>query len=152
MSALHPAAAARLAARRRRRLLLTLGALVLVLVGVALLPQGHGSGGLTVATSARASGTPSGVAQGVLTGTRSGDRACFTVATRSGTVLLVLPPGWSADSRLHLIDVGGGDRAHPGATMGFLGTPGAVGSLPGCAVRGRLWYTTDVVLPTVGGR
>ena len=139
----------RMRARRLRRLLLIIGVLVLVLLGVALLPQGQHRGTLSVATVDGGAGqAPTGVAQGVVTATRSGDRACFAVAAAQGRVLLVLPPGWSADDRLQLLDDAGQTRVRPGATMAFLGSPGAVGRVPGCSGTGRIWTVTDVRLPS----
>jgi hypothetical protein len=35
--------------------------------------------------------------------------------------------------------------------MAFLGTPGATGTPPGCSGSGRLWYVSDVRLPTQRG-
>jgi hypothetical protein len=142
----------RIRARRLRRLLLLIGVLVAALLVVALLPQGQHRGAFTVATSARsADGAPSGVAQGVLRAARSGNRVCFSVDAAQGRVLLVLPPGWSADTELRLLDAAGQARATAGVRTAFLGSPGATASLPGCAATGRLWYTRDVRLPSRQG-
>jgi hypothetical protein len=139
-------------ARRTRRLQLIIGVLVLALVAVALLPQGRHAGGLAVATSERSAGRPpSGVAQGAVTATRSGDRVCYSVSATQGRVLLVLPPGWSADDRLRLLDDAGGTRVRPGARMAFLGSPGPVGTVPGCSGTARIWFVSDVRLPARSG-
>jgi hypothetical protein len=149
VSAFSSTAVKRLRARRTRRLLLILAALVVVLIAIALLPQGQHRGGLTVPTAARSGeGDPTGAVRGVLRGVRTGTRVCFTLEAPQGHVLLVLPPGWSADTSLRLHDAGGQTRATAGATMTFLGTPGAIGTAPGCTGAGRLWYTTDVRLPS----
>jgi hypothetical protein len=144
----------RLRARRVRRLLLIIGVLLVVLIGVALLPQGGHRGPLAVATSAR-SGTaaPIGVVQGALLAARDGRRVCYSIDSAQGRVLLVFPPGWSADTALRLLDDTGQTRATAGARMSFLGTPGGTGTVPGCRGGGRLWYASDVRLPTqTGGR
>lgn len=142
----------RMRAKRLRGLLLTLGVLVLVLLAVALLPQGQRHGTLAVATSDRLAGRPpAGVVQGAVGVTRDGTRACVSVAAAQGRVLLVLPPGWSADARLQLLDGAGQVRARPGVAMAFLGSPGGVGPVPGCAGTGRVWYVTDVRLPSRTG-
>ncbi|MGN6742776.1 MAG: hypothetical protein ACTHJL_05695 [Amnibacterium sp.] len=142
----------RLRARRLRRMLLLLAVLVVAVIGASLLPQGQHAGAYRVPTSDRAgSGTPTGVVQGPLRAARSGGTVCFTVAASQGRVLLVSPPGWSADRSLRLLDAGGQTRATDGATMAFLGTPGATGALPGCSGTGRLWYVDDVRLPSQRG-
>jgi hypothetical protein len=142
------AGARRLRARRLRRLVIVLGVLAVALVIVALLPQDRRSGSLAVPTSARSGdGKATGVVQGVLHGARSGNRACFTVEALQGHVILVLPPGWSADADLRLLDAYGQTRVKAGVSTSFLGTPGAFGAVPGCAAPGRLWYTTDVRRP-----
>ena len=103
-------------------------------------------------TAARSGdGKATGVVQGVLRGARSGDRVCFSVDALQGHVLLVLPPGWSADADLRLLDPYGQTRAKAGASASFLGTPGAVGTVPGCTTPGRIWYTTEVRRPVSGG-
>ena len=138
----------RLRVRRIRRLILAVGVLLLALVVVALLPQGLHRGALTVAT-AHSAGDASGVVQGRVSATRSGDRACFGLAAAQGPVLLVFPPGWSADPSLRLLDTAGQTRLRPGAVMAFLGAPGAVGTVPGCSGTGRIWTVTDVRLPSL---
>jgi len=138
----------RLRVRRIRRLILTVGVLLLALVGVALLPQGLHRGALTVATADGAA-PASGVVQGRVSATRSGDRACFSVAAAQGRVLLEFPEGWSADTGLRLLDAAGQTRVRPGTVMAFLGVPGAVGTVPGCAGSGRIWTVTDVRLPSL---
>lgn len=138
----------RLRLRRIRRLLVTVGVLLLALVGVALLPQGLHRGALAVAT-ADSPGDASGVVQGRVSASRSGDRACFTVAAAHGRVLLEFPNGWSADSGLRLLDAAGQTRVRPGTVMAFLGAPGAVGSVAGCPGTGRIWTVTDVRLPSL---
>lgn len=152
MSGLSSVAVKRLRARRLRRLLTILAVLVAALVLVALLPQGQHHGGYAVPTSDRAAQlAPTGVVQGPLHAERSGSTVCFSVDAAQGRVLLVLPPGWSADRSLRLLDAGGQTRAMAGATMAFLGAPGTTGALPGCSGTGRLWYTSDVRLPTQRG-
>ena len=137
--------ARRLRARRLRRLVIVLGALAVALVVVALLPQERHSGSLAVPTAARSGeGKATGVVQGVLHGARSGNRVCFSVEALQGHVILVLPPGWSADADLRLLDPYGQPRATAGASTSVLGAPGADGTAPGCATPGRLWYTTEV--------
>ena len=136
--------------RRVRRLLLALGVLLLALVAVALLPQGLHRGGLAVATADVASDA-SGVVQGRVSAARNGDRACFAVAAVQGRVLLVFPPGWSADTGLRVRDAAGQTRLRPGTVMAFLGSPGAVGGVPGCSGTGRIWTVTDVRLPSLRG-
>jgi hypothetical protein len=152
MSGLDSTTARRLRTRRIRRLLIGLGALVVALVLVALLPQGASRGTYSVPTDpriGRAVGAV-GVVQGPLTAERRGDRVCYSVATAHGLRLLVLPPGWTADTRLALRDAGGGLRARPGAVMAFLGAPAGSGAVAGCAGRGVRWATTVVRLPTAG--
>jgi hypothetical protein len=142
----------RMRERRLRRLLLTIGVLVLALAGVALLPQGQHPGVLAVATSDRSGrSAPNGVVQGPVTATRSGHLVCFSVAAAQGRVLLELPPGWSADARLRLLDASGQTRVRPGAAMAFLGSPGSVGAVPGCSGTGRIWFVSDVRLPSRTG-
>ncbi|HEV7624818.1 MAG TPA: hypothetical protein VGO26_11820 [Amnibacterium sp.] len=142
----------RLRVQRVRRLLLIIGVLVLALGGVALLPQGQHRGTFRVATSDRNAGHgPTGVVQGRVTATRSGDRVCFSVAAAQGRVLLVLPRGWSADDRLRLLDDAGQALVPPGAVMAFLGAPGSIGTVAGCTGEGRIWYVTDVRLPSRSG-
>jgi hypothetical protein len=151
MSGLDSTIARRLRARRIRRLLVALGALVVALVVVALVPQGNARGGYAVPTDPRIGGAVQtvGVVQGRLAAERRGDRVCYSVATPQGPRLLVLPPGWTADARLALRDASGGLRARPGATMAFLGAPAGSGTVPGCAATGVRWDTTDVRLPSV---
>lgn len=138
----------RLRVRRIRRLLVAVGVLLLALVGVALLPQGLHRGALTVATVDGARDA-SGVVQGRVSASRSGDRACFTVASTQGPVLLEFPSGWSADIGLRLLDAAGQTRVRPGTVMAFLGAPGAIGAIAGCSGTGRVWTVTDVRLPSL---
>lgn len=136
----------RLRARRIRRLLLLIGALVLLLIGVAALPQDTRRGGLAVPTDSEIGGSGSGVGvvQGVLRAARSGSRVCFWVEEPRGRVFLVFRPGWSADERLDLRDDGGVVLAKAGDTMAFLGVPRSGGTPDGCTGTGRSWSTTDV--------
>ncbi len=138
----------RLRLRRIRRLLVTVGVLLLALVGVALLPQGLHRGALAVATADRP-GAASGVVQGRVSASRSGDRACFTVAAAQGRVLLEFPAGWSAGTDLRLLDAAGQTRVRPGTVMAFLGSPRAAGAVAGCRGTGRIWAVTDVRLPSL---
>lgn len=130
--------------RRRRRTvrLALIGALLLVLVGAALLWPRPTPGALRVPTGERVD--PAGVLQGRLAAARSGDLVCYTVATSTGIAVLRFEPGWSADERLGLRDTAGGVVAQPGDTVRALGVPGAVGTVDGCAARGRTWTVTSV--------
>ena len=84
---------------------------------------------------------------GSLAGAREGDRVCYSVPTRGSTAVLRFPAGWSADARLGLRDPAGLVVAQPGDEVVLLGAPAAVGSVPGCSVRGRIWTITSVRLP-----
>ncbi|MGT2427319.1 hypothetical protein [Amnibacterium kyonggiense] len=132
--------------RRRRRTVraAVLVALVLALVGTALLWPRPTPGALTVATGEQVD--PSGVVQGRLSAVRAGDRVCYSVATASGTAVLRFVPGWSADERLGLRDTSGGVVAQPGDTVRALGLPGSIGTVDGCAVRGRTWTVTSILI------
>lgn len=144
----------RLRARRTRRLLLLIGALILLLIGVAALPQDTHPGGLAVPTDSAIGGSGSGVGvvQGVLRAARTGSRVCFWVDERGGRVFLVFRPGWSADEGLHLRGEGGVVLAKAGDTMAFLGVPRTDGAPAGCTGTGRSWSTTDVRRAPAGSR
>ncbi|GAA2753830.1 hypothetical protein CLV52_1907 [Amnibacterium kyonggiense] len=128
--------------RTRRVRLVVIGALAVVFVGAALLWPRPTPGALTVATGERVA--PAGVLQGELSADRSGEQVCYSVATSTGTAVLRFVPGWSADERLGLRDAAGGVVAQPGDVVRVLGDPGPVGSVAGCAERGRTWTVTSV--------
>lgn len=131
---------------RRRRLIVRASiaaALLVVLVVAALLWPKPTRGALSVATVRSAE--PAGVLQGELTGTRVDDHVCYAVGAADGTTsVLRFVTGWSADTRLGLRDASGAVVAQPGETIVLLGRPGAVGSVQGCAQRGRIWTVTSV--------
>jgi len=134
--------------RRRtivRRALVVGALLVVLLVGALLWPRPT-PGGLGVATVA-AETKPTGVLQGSLAAARAGDRVCYSVPTRGSTAVLRFPQGWSADARFGLRDPAGLVVAQPGDQVVLLGAPAAVGTLPGCPTRGRIWTVTSVRLP-----
>lgn len=122
------------------------GALLVALVVGALLWPRPTPGGLSVAT-APGETEPAGVLQGSLDADRAGDRVCYSLPTRGSTAVLRFPAGWSADARLGLRDPAGLVVAQPGDRVVLLGTPAAVGALPGCSTRGRIWTVTSVRLP-----
>jgi predicted anti-sigma-YlaC factor YlaD len=125
------------------RAVVVLAVLVAVLVvSVVLWPKAR-PGALAVATTT-ASVAPGGVLQGTIAAARSGDRVCFSATHGGSTSVLRFPSGWSSDSRLDLRDAAGGVVAQPGDTLIMLGRPGAIGSLPGCSVEGRIWTITSV--------
>lgn len=135
---------------RRRSIVrraLVVGALVVALVVVALLWPRPTPGGLSVATAAGET-KPTGVLQGRLSADREGDRVCYSVPTRGSTAVLRFAEGWSADARLGLRDPAGLVVAQPGDEVVLLGAPAAVGALPGCPARGRIWTVTSLRLPT----
>lgn len=134
---------------RRRSIVrraLVVGGLLVALLVVALLWPRPTPGGLGVATVAGET-KPTGVLQGSLAAGRAGDRVCYSVPTRGSTAVLRFPAGWSADARLGLRDPAGLVVAQPGDEVVLLGAPAAVGTLPGCPTRGRVWTVTTVRLP-----
>ena len=135
---------------RRRALVLRIvlvAALLVVLAVVSLLFPKPERGGLRVAT-VTGSVEPSGVLQGTLAATRVGDEACFSISTRGTTSVLRFVDGWSAQERLALVGPAGSVVAQPGSTVTVLGEPGRIGSVAGCAQRGRIWTVTSVRLST----
>ena len=137
--------------RRRstvRRVILV-GALLVALLVVALFWPRPASGGLDVATVAGQT-KPTGALQGALAAGRAGDRVCYSVTTRGSAAVLRFPAGWSADTRLGLRDPSGLVVAQPGDQVVLLGAPTAVGTLPGCSIRGRVWTVTSIRLPVKG--
>jgi hypothetical protein len=138
------------AAFRRRTIIrrsIAVAVLVAVLVVVALLWPRPQRGGLDVATAPGAT-APTGVLQGALVAKRQADRACYSLTSRGTTSVLRFAEGWSADTRLGLRDPSGLVVAQPGDDVVLLGAPAAVGTLPGCTARGRIWTVTSVRLPT----
>lgn len=131
--------------RRRRPIIRVsvVGALVVILAVAALLWPKATPGALSVATVGDTD--PGGVLQGQLAATRAGDHACYSIRSSDGTTsVLRFQSGWSADTRLGLRDASGGVVAQPGDTIVLLGRPAAVGSVEGCAQRGRIWTVTSV--------
>jgi hypothetical protein len=133
------------AAHRRSvliRRIVVLAVLLGVLVTAAVLWPKAQPGGLTVATTAAVD--PSGALQGKVAAVRAGDRVCFSVTRDGGASVLRFPPGWSSDAELDLRDPSGLVVAQPGDTLVLLGRPGAIGSVPGCTDRGRIWTVTSI--------
>lgn len=132
--------------RRARRLrLVALVGLLVILAALLLLWPKPQRGAMSVATTS-ASVEPSGALRGILRASQEGHRVCYSMVVRGSTSVLRFPQGWSADERLGLRDQSGGVVAQPGAQVTMLGAPAAVGSVPGCSQRGRIWTITTVNL------
>ncbi|WP_375388722.1 hypothetical protein [uncultured Amnibacterium sp.] len=136
-------------AKLRRRSLLRrvalAGALLLVLVGLAVLWPRAERGGLTVPTAT--AGEPTGVLRGALQAQRHGDVACYSVTVHGTTSVLRFAEGWSANPQLGLVDPSGAVIAQPGSTVVLTGEPGAVGTADGCTQQGRLWTISAARVP-----
>ncbi len=145
MTGTHFPGVRRLRRRSLIRRVVLLGALLGVLVLSALLWPRQQTGALRVPTTGAEPRT-AGVVRGQLDASRQGDLVCFRVATDADDALLVLPTGWSADEQRALLDRSGAAVAQPGDTVLVTGTPGDVGSVPGCTGEGRVWAVASVSL------
>jgi hypothetical protein len=125
--------------------LLVVAGLLSMLALTSLLWSEPPRGGLRVATAAGPV-EPSGVLQGRLAASRAGDDACYSVTVRGTTAVLRFVDGWSAQERLAIVDPAGSVVARPGDTVTLLGRPSTIGTVAGCAGRGRIWTVTSARL------